>query len=58
MHLLENRALFIGKEEEEEEEVRLRHTEMGYKVGPRLRELARRPEGARRRDSRNLGPTF
>ena len=42
MHLLENRALFIGKEEEEEEEVRLRHTEMGYKVDPRLSELAPR----------------
>ena len=31
-------------------------TELGFKVGPRLRELA--PEGARRRDSLNLGPTF
>ena len=30
-----------------------------YKVGPRLRELARRGRGgARSRESRNLGPTF
>ena len=37
----------------------MRSTELGERAGPRLRELAApRPEGVRRRDSLNLGPTL
>ena len=34
------------------------HADRGYKVGPRLLELPAGPEGARSRDSHNLGPTL